>query len=159
MIPTMIGTLAQANPQALGNLLGWIGAFIAALVVLTVVIVWVRRKAMAEAGATLSDAGIMEQLRRMRDTGQLSAAEYQQAFDRLSVKMRASAGIGASDGQKKETRMPPKPRPPIRDVQPPPIPAAPPPVQKGPRVPGAVKPASGNPGPGPHPSVRPPRQP
>ncbi len=95
----LVGTLAQAGgggAAAAGGLrvdvFLLVGGLIVAVVVLSVVVLMVRRKFLAadRAGASVP-AGVLESLRRMRDDGRLSAAEFDAAKARLGAGLRREA--------------------------------------------------------------------
>jgi hypothetical protein len=106
--------LAQApgaNATQLSSVLGWIGALIGALVVLTLIIVFLRRKALKDDDVPVTTGGMMEHLRALRDQGKLSEDEYQSARALLAAKIKGmtltnGAGANTRSGGRK-----PKPTP------------------------------------------------
>jgi hypothetical protein len=89
----VIASLAQAGGGGLRfDVFILVGALIVAVVVLSVVVLMVRRKLLAadRAGAS-APAGLLESLRRMRDDGRLSEAEFEAAKSRLGAGLRREA--------------------------------------------------------------------
>gem|GEM_PF-2358360 len=161
--------LAQNAATSLPTILAWIGGLIAAIVMLTLVIVAVRRNYMADDDAPITTGSMLEQLRTMRDQGKLSEVEFQTARSRLSAKVRASAGLDGPAGARSEnpprqpTRQPQlqSPRQPPLQVerQRPPRPARPdqPPARQAASSPPPLPPTPTPPLP-PQPSPQPPRK-
>lgn len=70
-------------------------ALIAAVLVLGIVLMQLRRM-MRESDKAKSQGLLLDDLRRLRDEGLLSAEEYQKAVDAMASQMSASAGSKAS---------------------------------------------------------------
>ncbi len=117
--------LAQSSPagaaKPAGNplaLMGVVGAMIGVVMVLTVVIMVVRRRMLAPADTTADAVGLIDQLRRMRENGQLSEAEYAAAKARLARGARGRADDallsqrGSGEPQPARASTPVRPRPP-----------------------------------------------
>jgi hypothetical protein len=90
--------LAQGPATSLPAVLGWVGGLIAAVVVLTVLLLAIRRKFAQDDGPPVTTGSMLEQLRAMRDQGKLSEQEFATARARLSAKVRASAGLEGPPG-------------------------------------------------------------
>lgn len=74
----MIVFLAQAPKQA-NDVIPWVIGLVAALLVLFGGALMVRKWMLKPDSSPASDEGLLEGLRRLRDEGKLSDAEYQQA--------------------------------------------------------------------------------
>src|SRR5262245_60570063 len=71
----------------------WLGVLIAVTIVGYVAIMWFRRRLLADDGWQAAES-FMQELRRMRDSGEISAAEY----DATRKKMAARIAEGALRG-------------------------------------------------------------
>jgi len=69
----------------------WVGALLVLVVVLGMVIVLVRRRTLGETGER-AEGGMLDELRRMRDRGDLSSEEYDKARASMVARLK---GAGA----------------------------------------------------------------
>ena len=83
--------LAQAGQsEAIGRILMWLGLMIGALVVLGVVLTALRRRLLAPARAP--EAGMFDQLRRMREEGRITPEEYDAIRQRMVSRLAGNEG-------------------------------------------------------------------
>lgn len=75
---------SQSDP---GKLFAWLGALIGALVLLTAVILFLRRRLLAGDDPAANSVGLMEGLRLARERGEITAEEYQRARERLGGRL------------------------------------------------------------------------
>ena len=98
-MPTPIQTLAQPAPARghgdTGGVILWIGVLIAVIMVGFVALMWVRRRMFM--GESDQSGGLMDSLRKMRDTGQMSQQEYDAA--RKAMVARIAKGNPAKKPQ------------------------------------------------------------
>ena len=73
-------------------LLLWIGVLIVVVVVGGLVLVHVQKRMLRPPSAGPGDAGIMEELRRMRDTGAMTPEEFEATRKAMARKLAPSAG-------------------------------------------------------------------
>jgi hypothetical protein len=89
--------LAQASrapvskPTDQAQIIILVGSLIAAVAVMTVFLLWVRRRFLASQRDSGQQAGLLEQLRQMKLAGQITQAEFESAKARLGAKMREAA--------------------------------------------------------------------
>jgi hypothetical protein len=87
--------LAMANPdEARGRVVLLVGALIALCLIAGAAILIVRRKMFATDHAAADQGSLLDQLRGMRDRGEISPAEFDQAKAAMHAKMRASIADG-----------------------------------------------------------------
>jgi hypothetical protein len=94
----MLMMLAKTD---LAGLLIWIGALIAAIVVLTLIIKYVRDKYQQADSERVTASGILDGLRAMRDRGEMSEAEFETIRRQMAEKVRHdmnSAAAAANTG-------------------------------------------------------------
>jgi len=90
----VLQVLAQAGGQRdISSFSLWLGVLIVGVVVAGVVLMWVRRRILSDPSGTDAGAGLMANLRRMRDSGEISTQEYDAA--RKAMATRAAAGMAA----------------------------------------------------------------
>ncbi len=90
-MPIALLTLAQGAPRNVDStrVLLWSAALILLVLVGAVVIMWIRRNLFAPPSAG-SPGGIMDDLRRMRNEGQLTEAEYDQVRKNMAARLAKS---------------------------------------------------------------------
>lgn len=93
-------TLAQGAAQA-GSVVVWVIALIVAALVGGLVILAVRKKMLEPDRAEVASEGLFDSLRRMRDSGEITGAEYENARRRLieSATQKKPAGPRLSKDQ------------------------------------------------------------
>lgn len=93
----MLATLAQLAPAggrgrgSLTEFFLWLGLAIGALVVAGIAIAWYRSRVLRGDAASAAQAGLMDDLRAMRDRGELSAEEYDAAKRALVARFSGGA--------------------------------------------------------------------
>ena len=87
----VLGQTGSARSAA--SVLLTVGVLVAVVMVLTVAVLWIRRKMLAPEDEGVSAVGVLEQLRRARDQGRISAEEYEVARARLSPGIKRAAGL------------------------------------------------------------------
>lgn len=76
-----------------------VGGLIAGVVVLAIVVLVARGRFLASKQRSASAAGMMDEMRRLHESGKLSKAEYDAVRSRLAAKVRrAGAGATLADG-------------------------------------------------------------
>lgn len=96
MFPHNLTTLAQQpRSGAVAEVVIWVIALIAAVLVLGIVLMQLRRM-MRESDKAKTQGLLLDDLRRLRDEGLLSTEEYQKAVDAMASRMSASHGSKAS---------------------------------------------------------------
>jgi hypothetical protein len=87
--------LAMANPdEARGRVVLLVGALIALCLIAGAAILIVRRRMLAPDHAAADQGSLLDQLRGMRDRGEISPAEFDQAKAAMHAKMRVSVADG-----------------------------------------------------------------
>jgi hypothetical protein len=88
--------LAQAGQsQAVGEILLWVGVLVAALVVLGIVLVALRKRLLAPVRAP--EAGMFDQLRRMREEGSITSEEYDAIRQRMVARVAGRDTTGGEE--------------------------------------------------------------
>lgn len=91
----VIATLAQNMPRgkqsSTTDVLVVVGALIVALVGLGLVIMFLRRRMLSPDSASWGQAGVMEELRRLRDSGELSPEEFEAVKGKIAGRVLGSA--------------------------------------------------------------------
>ncbi|MGH7130619.1 MAG: SHOCT domain-containing protein [Phycisphaerales bacterium] len=88
-MPTALLILAQSNKSAdTMRVVLWVGLLIGALMVLGAVIMVIRTKILVKETGSNKSAGPLEDLRRMRDTGAISEAEFSAAKAKVAARLR-----------------------------------------------------------------------
>lgn len=83
----MLAVLAQAPRTPPSQVFMVVGLLIGAAVVLGLVILLVRRKMLGGESASAQQSGLMDQLRRLRDSGELTPEEYDAARKSMVSRM------------------------------------------------------------------------
>jgi hypothetical protein len=78
----------------------WVGVLIVVAVVGGLAILYLRRRVLAEAGDADAQGGLMESLRAMRDSGEISQQEFDAA--RSSMLRRVKEQVAADERRKAE---------------------------------------------------------
>ena len=163
VIYTAVPALVQAQSSKrydIVDVLWIVGGLVIAVVVLAGIVMMVRNRAFAKDGpSTMGSAGLMDNLRALRDKGTISEAEYQETRAKLAGRLRASAGgrgeAGASmavnTARAGANTQPERPA----ETQPRPTQQSPRTTQQTPRPAGQPLPTSGQP----HPPAGQPGQP
>lgn len=101
-MPTVLPIFAQAAKSAdTMRVVLWVGLLIGALMVLGAVIMVVRTKILVKETGSNKSAGPLEDLRRMRETGAISEAEFSAAKAKIAARLRG-------EGNPLETRVTPQ---------------------------------------------------
>ncbi|MBL8991578.1 MAG: SHOCT domain-containing protein [Phycisphaerae bacterium] len=87
----MPGAHAQLADSSLGPYLLWIVVLIGVVLVATFGILVLRRRLLDPDAPRRSDAGVMEELRTLRDQGKLSHEEFEAARKRIVARIAAQA--------------------------------------------------------------------
>lgn len=91
----VIATLAQNTPKgkqtSITEILVVVGALIVAVVGLGLVIMFLRRRMLAQDATAWGQVGVMEELRQLRDSGQLSPEEFDAAKGKIVGRVLDSA--------------------------------------------------------------------
>lgn len=86
---------APSQAPAMGPVLVWIGVLIAITLLAGLGILWYRRRVLSTENAA-GEGSLMEEFRRMRDSGEMTVEEYESArkviVSKLSEKARAAKG-------------------------------------------------------------------
>lgn len=93
------GAATTRSPGVPMDLLLWIGVLIVVVVIGGLVLVHMQKRMLKPPGAGPGSAGIMEELRRMRDSGAMTNEEYDAARKAMARKLAPSAqasGDGAA---------------------------------------------------------------
>lgn len=93
-----IALAQRGDPDAVWSVVLWAVVLIAAVLVMGVVLMKLRRK-LREEDEEIGDGLLLDDLRRLRDSGQLSSEEYQRAVAAMAGRMGAagsSAGPSSS---------------------------------------------------------------
>lgn len=69
----------------------WVGLLIGAAMLLGAVVMVLRAKLLMKGAATAGDVGPLEELRRLRDAGQITTEEFAAARTKIAAKVRDSA--------------------------------------------------------------------
>lgn len=80
--------LAKTDPT---DILIWVGALIGAVVVLTVVLLWIRNVMNKAATQDVSASSVMDSLRAMRDRGEMTEGEFETIKRQMNEKVRRDA--------------------------------------------------------------------
>jgi uncharacterized membrane protein len=83
--------LTQPRSDSTAEILLWVGVLIGAILLLAVVIFAVRRRTLHRSDDAESDATVMESLRTMRDSGQMTNEEFDAARRAMVEKIRKDA--------------------------------------------------------------------
>jgi len=155
VIYTAMPALVQAQTSKrydIVDVLWIVGGLVIAVVVLAGIVMMVRNRAFAKDGAsTMGSAGLMDNLRALRDKGTISEVEYQETKAKLAGRLRASAGGRGEAGAGMATNtarggantQPARPA----HTEPRPTQQSPRPTQQSPRPAGQPLPPSGQPRP------------
>lgn len=97
-----ISLAQQAGADAVWNVVLWVVVLIGAVLVMGVVLMKLRRK-LREGDEEVGDGLLLDDLRRLRDTGQITSEEYQRAVAAMAGRMGApgsaqSPGPGHGQG-------------------------------------------------------------
>lgn len=89
--------IAMANPdEARSRVVLLVGSLIAICLIAGAIILLVRRKMLAPDHSAADQGSLLDQLRAMRDRGEMSQAEFDQAKAAMHAKLRASISDGQS---------------------------------------------------------------
>src|SRR3954470_24108623 len=94
--------LAQAPPQGradTGAVFVWIAALIGIVLVGGIVMVVLRRRMFAADSTSEATGGLMESLRRLKDSGQMSQEEYDAARKAMATRVMQAQGPVAAPPQ------------------------------------------------------------
>jgi hypothetical protein len=84
---TAAASLAEQGGRSLGAYLGWIGVFIAAILLVGMFILAYRRRMLGPNDSADHARGLLDGLRRLRDTGQMTPQEYDAARKTIAGKL------------------------------------------------------------------------
>ena len=90
----------QASSASSMSAVMWVGVLIVVAVVGGLAILYLRRRVLAEAGDADAQGGLMESLRAMRDSGEISQQEFDAA--RSSMLRRVKEQVAADERRKAE---------------------------------------------------------
>jgi uncharacterized membrane protein len=90
----------QASSASSMSAVMWVGVLIVVAVVGGLAILYLRRRVLAEAGDADAQGGLMESLRAMRDSGEISQEEFDAA--RSSMLRRVKEQVAADERRKAE---------------------------------------------------------
>jgi hypothetical protein len=90
----------QASSASSMSAVMWVGVLIVVAVVGGLAILYLRRRVLAEAGDADAQGGLMESLRAMRDSGEISQQEFDAA--RSSMLRRMKEQVAADERRKAE---------------------------------------------------------
>lgn len=97
--------LLLANPdEARSRVVVLVGSFVALCLIAGAVIIVVRRKMLTPENPTADQGSLLEQLRQMRDRGEMSQEEFDQTKARMLSKLRSD--IGPLTGMRKPASPP-----------------------------------------------------
>ena len=105
-----VSMLAQAQPAAhhdTSAVVTWVVVLIAVIMVGGIVLMWMRRRIFAADTAEQAAGGLMESLRKMRDSGQMSQEEYDATRKAMATRIAGGSPAAAAG----PTKSIPKPRP------------------------------------------------
>ncbi len=98
--PILTGVLAQSNSDAAVRLAIWAVALVAVVIVFGVVLMLLRRT-LSEEDEAPGEGLMLDDLRKLRDSGQITHEEFQRAVD--SMVGRVSGPL--QEGEEKNTRL------------------------------------------------------
>lgn len=101
---------AAAGASSSFSVLLWVGVLVVLAVVGGVAVLAFRRKLLGPGSDTPPEEGLMDSLRRMRDSGQLTKEEFDAA--RKSMAMKAAARMSAAPPAKHAAKPGPQAKPP-----------------------------------------------
>jgi hypothetical protein len=89
MTAMVLSMLQNAKSAPLGSVLIWVGVLMTLTLLGGLAVLWYRKQVLSKAAE--SDPGtLMEQFRRMRDSGEMSAEEFEATKRAMVAKMRGS---------------------------------------------------------------------
>jgi hypothetical protein len=89
MTPTTFMPAAQGSARGAGEVVLWVGILIGAVLVLFLVIQFFRRRLLAPDRPEERDRALLDDLRAMRDSGQITQEEYDAARKSMVARMTA----------------------------------------------------------------------
>lgn len=98
------GALLQATPEIQRDQNSWrILVWVVVLIALTAILGWVilalRKRLLEQAAADDDHAGLVEQMRRLKSTGQISQAEFDAAKKKWALQVQAQLGSSDPSGK------------------------------------------------------------
>ena len=92
---TGVCVLAQGSGAGIGSAVGWILALILVVIVLGLVLMRLRRVFLGPIEDEDGTAMPVAELRRLRDSGELSEEEFRRAIEVMAERAKAASGSGA----------------------------------------------------------------
>jgi hypothetical protein len=103
MTATVLFSMQSAKSPPLGSVLVWVGVLMTVTLLGGLAVLWYRKQLLSK--STESDAGsMMEEFRRMRDSGEMSIEEFEATKRAMVAKLRGSK-VAHSDKAAADTRI------------------------------------------------------